>query len=56
MPAEAWNNFALEVPVEATLQYLFDAGRQDAAYWASKQQWAQAGEVLGALHATAIAV
>jgi hypothetical protein len=54
MPAQSWNNLALAVPDTATLQYLFDAGRQDAAHWVTQQQLAQPRQIRRALLDTAV--
>lgn len=52
---EVWNSFALSIPDHATLQYLYDTGRRDAAHWAATQQLAPPERITAALLATTVA-
>jgi len=55
MLPEVWNSFALSIPDHATLQYLYDTGRRDAAHWAATQQLAPPDRITAALQATSVA-
>ncbi len=52
---ELWNSFALSIPDQATLQYIYDTGRRDAAHWVTSQQLATPERAAAALQATAVA-
>jgi hypothetical protein len=49
-----WNTFALALPDAATLQYIFDIGRRDAAHWVGMQQLATPERIVAALQATTV--
>ena len=57
VPPHVWNNYALDIPDDATLHYIYDVGRRDAAYWAAQhlQQQVKPVQILEALHATIVA-
>lgn len=52
VPARTWNSYSLSIPDDATLQYIYDVGRMDAAYWAVSSQLASPQQAVQALVGT----
>lgn len=52
--ATEWNSWGLNIPSNTTLKMVFDMGRLDAAFWASKEGLASAAAATSALQATAL--
>lgn len=55
VPPQVWNSYGLEIPDDATLQFIYDTGRRDAAHWVSLQQILPTADIIHALHATSVA-
>jgi hypothetical protein len=55
LPARAWNSYSLSIPADATLKYLYDVGRMDAAYWAVGSGLGSPQQAIEALSDTVIA-
>jgi hypothetical protein len=49
-----WGSWSLNVPDATTLQKVYDIGRQDAAFWATKQGLADAAAATKAMQATVV--
>jgi len=52
--ATVWREYSLKVPDNATIKSIFNIGRQDAAFWATRQGLASAAQATQALQATVL--
>lgn len=52
--ATEWGSWGLRIPDNATLKMVYDTGREDAAFWASREGLATAANATKALQATAV--